>query len=362
MPTRSGFTFSAGPAMLPTAVLDWIQQDLFDWRGTGFSILEASQWDPVLLGMFTEVEQDLRALLRVPDEYAVLFLHGGASNQFAMVPLNLLGSRDRACYLHTGLWSGKAIHEARRYARVDLAASTESTGFRRVPTADEIDVDSDAAYLHYTPSETVQGLEYGYVPDPGDVPLVADYSSALLTSAIDVAQFGVIYASAQKNLGATGLTVVIVHRDLIGRADPRTPTTFDYAVHERTGSRYTTPPVFAWYLTGLMLRWVRLQGGVGQVAAACRKKADAVYAALDGSDFYQTRVDPDSRSRTSIPFLLADTALDEMFLVEAEKSGLKALRGHSSTGGLRASLYLGMPEEGARTLAEFLRAFEARYG
>ena len=359
---RDTYTFSAGPAMLPDEVLRQIQVDLQDWRGSGFSLLEASQWDADLLEMLGHVEADLRLLLGVTDDYAVMFLHGGASNQFAMVPMNLLRGRKSADYVNTGMWSGKAIHDARRYAEVNVVASSAEAGFSRVPKQSELDLDARAAYLHYTPLETAHGLQFTYVPETGDVPLVADASSALFAVPIDVSKFGAIYASAQKNLGIVGMTLVIVRRDLIGHADLRTPTTFDYAVQERTGSRFTTPPVFAWYVAGLMLDWMRRQGGAAAVSVACRRRAELVYAALDASEFYATSVEADSRAVCSLPFRLADPTRTESFLVEAEKAGLHALCGHPSVGGFRASMYVGMPEAGAQALVEFLGEFERRYG
>jgi len=361
MPEDVGYTFSAGPSMLPEAVRWQIRQDLCDWRGTGFSVLELSQWDPQLLDMFEQVETDLRDLLDVPGDYAVFFLHGGASNQFAMVPMNLLRGQDRADYLHTGLWSGKAIHEARRYALVNIAASGAGQGFRRAPAPDELELDERAAYVHYTPVETAHGVQFGHVPETGDIPLVADVSSALFATKVDVRRFGAVYASAQKNLGIVGMTLVIVRRNLIGGADPRTPTTFDYAVHERTASRYTTPPVFPWYVTGLMLDWIRRQGGAQATVQACFRRSETVYAAIDGSDFFSAPVEVGSRARTNVVFQLADPARTDTFLAEAQAAGLHALRGHSAVGGLRASMYLGMPEEGAQALAAFLKDFEQRY-
>lgn len=362
MTAMVGYSFSAGPAMLPDEVRRRIREDLADWRGTGSSVLELSQWDPRLLEMLEQVERDVRKLFDVADEHAVLFLHGGASNQFAMVPMNLLRGRDRADYLHTGLWSGKAMHEARRYATVNVASSSAELRFERVPTQDELRLDEAAAYVHYTPVETAQGVQFDYVPQTGDIPLVADASSALFATPLDIGRFAVVYASAQKNLGVVGMTLVIVRRDLIGAAAPCTPTTFDYAVHERTGSRFTTPPIFPWYATGLMLDWVRDQGGAAEVMKQCRRRAEVLYAAIDTSGLFIAPVEPASRAYTNVVFHLADPALTDVFLAEAEKVGLYALQGHSAVGGLRASMYLGMPEEGAYALADFLKEFEQRYG
>lgn len=357
-----GFTFSAGPAMLPDDVLTRINTELFDWRGTGFSILEVSQWDATLVEMFDQVEAGIRELLDVPEGYAVLFLHGGASNQFAMVPLNLVCGRQRVDYLHTGLWSGKAIQDARRYAEVNVAASTAYEGFRRAPQPHEISLAEGSAYVHYTPLETAHGVQFPYVPDTAGRPLVADASSALLATPLDVSRYDLMYASTQKNLGVVGMTLVIIRRELIGYADPRTPTTFDYAVHDRTSSRFTTPPVFAWYVAGLMVDWVRRQGGVAEVQRACRRRADTLYRVLDASDFYSTPVSVESRSSCSVPFHLAEPTLTDTFVQLANKSGLHALRGHPAAGGLRASMYVGMPDAGAQALADFLREFERTHG
>ena len=360
--TRRRYTFACGPTLLPPEVLRQVQQDVLDWRGTGFSILEMSQWDPRLIEMFEAAEHDLRELLSVPEHYRVFFLHGGASNQFAMVPMNLLRGRRTADYVHTGLWSRKAIREARRYAEVGVAATAEPFEFSRVPRQDELRLDPSAAYAHYTVCDSAQGLEFPYIPNTGDVPLVADCSSSLFTHELPVDRHGLLYASAQKNAAATSLTIVIARDDLLGHADQRTPTTFDYGVHARTDSRFTTPPVFAWYLAGLMFAWVRAQGGVAAVAAAARRRADLLYRVLDGSGFYDSRVEPESRSPTVVPFFLADTRLEETFVKEAEEAGLEALRGHMSVGGLRAGLYAGMPTAGVEALTAFMTDFETRHG
>ena len=356
------YSFSAGPAMLPEEVRAQISEGLQDWHGTGRSVLETSQWDPRLLDMFERVEADLRDLLEVPDDYTVLFLHGGASNQFSMIPMNLLRGRDRADYLHTGMWSGKAIDDASRYTSVNVAATTAEVGFARRPRADELDLDPRAAYVHYTPVETADGVQYDYVPDAGIVPLVADATAALLATPLDIRRHGAVYASTQKNLGVVGMTVVIVRNDLIGQALPGTPTTFDYAVHRRTASRFTTPPTFAWYVTGLVLQWVRSHGGVPAAIERSRARAEIVYSAIDASAMFTAPVEPTARAWTNAVFALNDPALTETFVEEAEKAGLHDLRGHSRVGGLRASLYIGMPTAGAHALADFLTDFENRHG
>ena len=356
------FSFSAGPAALPPPVRELIREGLVDWDGRGTSVLEVSQWNPRLLDTFAKVETDLREILAIPSDYAVLFLHGGASNQFAMVPMNLLGDGDRADYLHTGLWSGKAVLEARRYGQVNVAASTAGSEFRSVPAQRELALDTGARYVHYTPVETAHGVQFDYTPETGDVPLVADATAALLATPLDIGSHGVVYASTQKNLGVVGMTVVIVRRDLIGDAAPLTPTTFDYAMHQRTSSRFTTPPAFAWYVTGLVLDWVRDQGGQPAMIERSRRRAEVVYSAIDASTMFTAPVAPTSRAWTNAVFTLSDPNLTETFLKKAEEEGLFDLRGHSAVGGVRASLYLGMPEAGAHALAAFLTDFEARHG
>ncbi|EGD44046.1 phosphoserine transaminase [Nocardioidaceae bacterium Broad-1] len=356
------YSFSAGPATLPEAVRAQIREDLRDWHGTGRSILETSQWDPRLLEMFEHVEADLRDLLEVPDGYTVLFLHGGASNQFSMVPMNLLRGRDRADYVHTGMWSGKAIDDAGRYASVNIAATTAESGFGHTPAQGELHLDPRAAYVHYTPVETADGVQFGYVPETGGVPLVADATAALLAMPLDIGRHAVVYASTQKNLGVVGMTVVIVRTELIGQALPGTPTTFDYAVHERTRSRFTTPPIFAWYVTGLILQWVRDHGGVPATLERSRRRAEIVYSAVDASSMFTAPVEHSARAWTNVIFTMNEPALAETLLEEAEKAGLHDLPGHSRVGGFRASLYLGMPTVGAEALAAYLADFERRHG
>lgn len=348
--------------MLPSVVLERVRAELRDWSGSGFSVLEASQWDPRLVAMFEHTTSRVRHLLDVPESHRVLFMHGGASHQFAIVPMNLGGADATAGYVHTGLWSGKAIRDAANLIDVHVVATTADDGFTGVPRPDELHVAPRSAYLHYTPSETAQGTRFPYVPDVGDVPLVADASSSLFSEQLDLRRLGLVYASAQKALGATGLTIVIVREDLIGRARPGTPDIFDYALHERTRSRHSTPPVFALYIAGLMLDWIDARGGVPAVAAASRRRSDVVYDAIDSSALYVNPVEPSARSRVSIPFHLADPRLDEPFLTEAAEAGLHALAGHSSVGGMRASLYPGMPEGGAEALAAFMGDFADRHG
>ncbi|GGO82667.1 phosphoserine aminotransferase [Marinobacterium nitratireducens] len=356
------FNFSAGPAALPDEVLQQARDEMLDWHGEGLSIMEMSHRSDAFVSVATQAEQDLRELMGIPDNYRVLFLQGGATSQFAMVPLNLLGGRDSADYINTGIWSKKAIQEAGRYATARIAASTESAGFTRVPSQDELDLDPSAAYVHYTPNETIGGVEFGYVPETGEVPLVADMSSTILSRPCDVSRFGLIYAGAQKNIGPAGLTVVIVRDDLLGRAAASAPTMFDYQVHAEADSMNNTPPTFGWYLAGLVFQWLKRQGGVEAMEAINRRKADKLYGYIDGSDFYANPIDAGSRSWMNVPFTLADSALDKLFLEQADAAGLLNLKGHRSVGGMRASLYNAVPEAAVDALIDFMREFEKSNG
>lgn len=356
------YNFSAGPAMLPEAVLQRAREEMLDWHGSGMCVAEMSHRGKEFVAIAEQAERDLRALLAVPDNYKVLFLQGGASSQFAMVPLNLLGAGGRADYLNTGSWSRKAIAEARRFGTVNVAADTAAERFTRAPTPSELRLDAGAAYVHYTPNETIEGVEFPYVPDTGDIPLVADMSSTLLSRPIEVSRFGVIYAGAQKNIGPAGLTIVIVREDLIGKALPGTPTMFDYQVHAAEGSMYNTPPTWAWYLAGLVFQWLKDLGGLPAMAEINQRKAQKLYAAIDGSSFYANPVEPAARSWMNVPFTLADASLDDSFLTGAKKAGLLTLKGHRSVGGMRASLYNAMPEAGVDALIAYMAEFERTRG
>lgn len=356
------YNFSAGPATLPLPVLERAREELLDWGGTGMSVMEMSHRGKAFVSIAERAEADLRRLLGIPDGYHVLFLQGGATSQFAMVPMNLLRGRGRADYLDTGLWSKKAIKEARRFCEVNVVASSEAEGYTTIPPREGWRLDPEAAYVHYTPNETIGGVEFHWIPDTGDVPLVADMSSTILSRPIDVGRFGLIYAGAQKNIGPAGLTVVIVRKDLVGETLPGTPTMFDYAAHAAAGSMLNTPPTFAWYLAGLVFRWILDEGGLEAMAERNRRKAEKLYAAIDASGFYRNPVDPACRSWMNVPFTLADPALDNTFLQEAEAAGLVALKGHRSVGGMRASIYNAMPEEGVDRLIEFMQDFERRHG
>jgi len=352
------YNFSAGPAMLPEEVLQQAREELLDWRGSGMSVMEMSHRGKEFMSIAARAEATLREIMAIPDHYKVLFLQGGASSQFAMVPLNLLGGKGRADYVDTGSWSKKAISEARRYCEVNIACATEY----RAPSQGELQLDPDAAYLHYTPNETIAGVEFPYIPDAGEVPLVADMSSTILSRPLDVSRFGVIYAGAQKNIGPAGLTVVIVREDLLGEPRSGTPTMFSYRIHAENGSMYNTPPTYAWYLAGLVFDWIKRKGGLEAMAVINRRKAEKLYAAIDGSDFYHNPVERGSRSWMNVPFTLADPSLDGTFLAEAKEHGLVTLKGHRSVGGMRASIYNAMPEEGVDVLVAFMAEFERRYG
>ncbi len=356
------YNFSAGPAALPEEVLEQARDELLDWHGAGMSVMEMSHRGKEFMSIAEQAEADLRELMNIPDEYRVLFLQGGASSQFAMVPMNLLRGRGKANYINTGAWSKKAIAEARRYAEVNVAASSEATNFTTIPPMSEWQLDPEAAYVHYTPNETIGGVEFHWVPETGEVPLVADMSSTILSRPIDVRRFGVIYAGAQKNIGPAGLTLVIVREDLIGETLPGTPTMFDYKVHADAGSMYNTPPTYSWYLAGLVFQWLKRRGGLEKMAEINRRKAEKLYAAIDASEFYSNPVDPDCRSWMNVPFTLADPELDPLFLSEAKEAGLVTLKGHRSVGGMRASIYNAMPEEGVDALIAFMADFENRHG
>ncbi|MDH5470072.1 MAG: 3-phosphoserine/phosphohydroxythreonine transaminase [Gammaproteobacteria bacterium] len=352
------FNFSAGPAMLPRTVLQQAREELIDWHGTGMSVMEMSHRSKEYMSIATQAEADLRSLLDIPDNYYVLFLQGGATTQFAMVPHNLLRGKTRADYINTGAWSKKAIAEARRYCDVNVAASSDETSYTSIPDASDWQLDADAAYVHYTPNETIGGVEFHAIPDVGEVPLVADMSSTILSRPLDVSRFGVIYAGAQKNIGPAGLTVVIVRNDLVGDTLDSTPSMFDYKAHADNGSMLNTPPTFAWYLAGLVFKWIGEQGGLTTMAAINERKAQRLYNAVDSSGFYSSPVDPACRSWMNVPFTLADAALDGDFLEQAKAAGLLNLKGHRSVGGMRASIYNAMPEAGVNALIDFMKEFE----
>lgn len=356
------YNFSAGPAMLPQAVLEKAQQEILDWQGSGMSIMEMSHRGKEFMSVAEKAETDLRSLMNISDDYSVLFLQGGASSQFAMVPMNLLRSKTKADYINTGAWSKKAIAEAKQFCEVNVAASSEDKKFTYAPAKDAWQLSDDAAYVHYTPNETIGGVEFNWIPETGDTPLVADMSSTILSRQIDVSKYGVIYAGAQKNIGPAGLTIAIVRKDLIGQALKGTPSMFNYQTHADNDSMANTPPTYSWYLAGLVFEWLKEQGGLEAMEKINQRKAQKLYAAIDGSDFYANPVQKDCRSWMNIPFTLANADLDKTFLEEAAKVKLKTLKGHRSVGGMRASIYNAMPETGVDALIDFMSDFEKRHG
>jgi phosphoserine aminotransferase len=357
------FNFAAGPATLPVEVLEQVRDELLDWQGSGASVMEVSHRGKAFMAVAQESEALLRELLAVPADYHVLFLQGGATGQFAAVPLNLARAESTVDYLNTGHWSQKALREAQRYtARVNVVADEAASRYTTVPAPEALRLTPDAAYLHYTPNETIGGVEFPYIPETGSVPLVADMSSTLLSRPLEVARFGLIYAGAQKNIGPAGLVVVIVRRDLVGKARAGTPAVWDYHAMAQEGSLLNTPATFAWYVAGLVLRWLKRQGGLAAMAAHNRAKAQLLYDTIDASGFYRNPVDVHCRSWMNVPFTLADARLDEAFLAGARAGGLVNLAGHRSVGGMRASLYNAMPFAGVEALVAFMRDFARRHG
>lgn len=357
------YNFSAGPAALPEEVLARAGREMLDWQGSGMSVMEMSHRGAAFSAIAEQAGADLRDLLAVPENYKLLFLQGGGAGQFAGVPLNLLGGvSNKADYVVTGNWGKKAVKEAAKYGDIAVAGSGEDVGFTTIPARENWMLREDAAYVHYTPNETIQGVEYPEVPDVGDVPLVGDMSSSFLSRPVDVSKFGVLYAGAQKNAGPAGVTIVIVRDDLLDQAQPGVPVVFDYAAQADADSMLNTPPCYAWYTAGLVFDWIKRNGGLEAMAERNARKAAKLYAAIDGSDFYRNPVEPAVRSRMNVPFLLADDALDAAFLAEAEAAGLTALAGHRSVGGMRASIYNAMPEAGVDALIGFMGDFEARNG
>jgi len=361
MPTTTTtriLNFSAGPAVLPVEVLEEAQRDLMALPGVGMSILEISHRSKAFDEVIEGCEADLRTLAGIPPNYHVLFLQGGASLQFSMVPMNLLPSGGSADYIVTGSWSQKAVKEAKRVGGVKIAASTESDNFTRVPSQSELTLDPNAAYVHYTTNNTIFGTEWQYVPDVGGVPLVADTSSDMYSRPIDVGKFGLIYAGAQKNLGPSGLTVVIIRDDLVARTPPSLATMLQYGIHVENKSMYNTPPVFGVYIMRLVLKWLLAQGGLAEMDKRNQRKADKLYAEIDRSGFYRGHAQKDSRSRMNVTFRLPSEELEKKFAKESTVAGLDGLKGHRSVGGMRASIYNAFPEAGVDALVAFMKEFE----
>ena len=354
--------FCAGPAALPEAVLQKAQAELLDWHGKGLSVMEMSHRSDEYVAVAEKAEQDLRDLLAIPSNYKVLFLQGGASQQFAQIPLNLLPEDGIADYVDTGIWSKKSLEEARRFGNVNVAASAKAYDYFAIPGQNDWQLSKNAAYLHYASNETIGGLQFDWVPDLGDVPLVVDMSSDILSRPIDVSQFGMIYAGAQKNIGPSGLVVVIIREDLLGKARSICPTMLDYKVAADNGSMYNTPATFSWYLSGLVFEWLKGQGGVEEMERRNRAKQELLYGAIDASDFYTNPIARNARSWMNVPFRLADEKLDKVFLAGAEARGLLNLKGHRSVGGMRASIYNAVGLDAVQALVGYMAEFEKEHG
>lgn len=357
------YNFSSGPAMLPVEVLRRAEQELCNWNGLGTSVMEISHRSKEFIQVAEEAEKDLRDLLKIPENYKVLFCQGGARAQFAAVPMNLLGAAKTADYIDGGYWAHSAIQEAQKYCTPNVIdAKTQVNGKRALLPMREWTLSDDAAYVHFCPNETIDGLAIDEQPDFGDRVVVADLSSTILSRPLDISRYGVIYAGAQKNIGPAGLTLVIVRDDLLGKAQQTLPTVLNYKALAENDSMYNTPPTFAWYLSGLVFKWLKERGGISEMDKTNQAKADLLYGVIDRSDFYRNDVAVSNRSRMNVPFQLADAALDKLFLEESFAAGLHALKGHRVVGGMRASIYNAMPLEGVKTLTEFMMDFERRHG
>jgi phosphoserine aminotransferase len=356
------YNFAAGPAAVPEPVLRQAQAELLEWGSARASVMEISHRGRLFMDLAAESECDLRALLNIPQSYKVLFLQGGATQHFAQIPMNLARPGQHADYVVTGHWGEKAAREAATLVQVNVAASSAQSDYTALPPRAQWQLHSDAAYVHYTPNETIQGVEFHEIPDVGEVPLFADMSSSILSRPIDISKFGVVYAGAQKNIGAAGLVVMIVREDLLARCPQDLPKIFNYAEHAAQGSLLNTPNTFGWYLAALVFKWLLGEGGLEAIGARNRAKADLLYGYIDESGFYRNPVEPAARSRMNVPFTLARAELDATFLAESEAAGLLALKGHKAVGGMRASIYNAMPLAGVRALVDFMRDFARRYG
>jgi phosphoserine aminotransferase len=356
------FNFSPGPATLPEPVLRTAAQEMLDWHGSGMSVMEMSHRGKEFISIHAEAESLLRELLGVPANYKVLFMQGGAIGENAIVPMNLIGKSGKADYVSTGDWSKKSIKEAKIYGKVNIAASGEASNFTAIPKRGEWKLDPEASYVHICSNETIGGVEYHWTPDTGAVPLVADMSSNILSRPVDIAKYGLIYAGAQKNMGPSGVTVVIVRDDLLGHALPVTPTAFNYKMQADNDSMYNTPPTYAIYIVGLVCKYLKEQGGLTAMEAHNKAKAAILYDYLDNSAFYRNPVAREDRSLMNVPFKLKDESLDEAFLKGAQAKGMIQLKGHRSVGGMRASIYNAMPVEGVKALVAYMKEFEAQHG
>ena len=352
------YNFSAGPSVLPESVLKTAAEEMLDYRGTGTSVMEMSHRSPAFKDIIDSAEALLRELMGIPEEYAVLFLQGGASSQFAMVPLNLMNGSHKADYVNTGAWSKKAIAEAKRYGTVNVVASSEGKTFTYIPELTRDMFDPEADYVHITSNNTIYGTKYAQLPETGDVPLVADMSSNILSQVYDISKFGCIYAGAQKNIAPAGVTVVIIRNDLIGKALDITPTMFNYKTHSENGSLFNTPPCYSIYIAKMVFEWLKELGGIPAIQAINQEKAALIYDFLDSSPLFKATVEPRDRSIMNIPFVLPTAELDAEFIKGATARGMINLKGHRSVGGMRASIYNAMPREGVVTLVEYMKEFE----
>ncbi|MFG6117132.1 3-phosphoserine/phosphohydroxythreonine transaminase [Halobacillus sp. MO56] len=355
------YNFSAGPSMLPLPVLEKAQSELVNYRDSGMSVMELSHRSALFTEIIQEAEQLLRELMAIPENYKVLFVQGGASQQFSAVPLNLFGTNGKADYVNTGSWSQKAIKEAKKYGDIRVIASSEDANFNYIPEVDSSMVDPEADYVHITTNNTIEGTAFTEFPDAGNIPLVADMSSNILSEEIDVSQFGVIYAGAQKNIGPAGLTVVIVREDLIGKAQESCPVMLDYKTHSDKGSLYNTPPTYAIYMAKLVFEWLKELGGVKEMEKINREKAQILYDYIEESELFSSPVEKNSRSLMNIPFVSPSDDLNAAFVKEAKEAGLETLKGHRSVGGMRASIYNAMPIDGVLSLVAFMKKFESKH-
>ena len=357
------YNFSAGPATLPEAVLEQVRDEMLDWHGVGASIVELSHRGPEFMQVAAEAEADLRTLLSVPDDYAVLFLSGGATTQQALLALNFAAPGQPVDYVLSGHWGKTAIKQVKPYVTANVAASSEAGGFRDIPARSDWQLSADAAYVHITANETIHGVEFRDIPDVGAVPLFADFSSSIASEPVDISRFGIVYGGAQKNLGPVGISVVIVRRDLLERAGQPRADILDYRSHLKGGSMLNTPPTWNWYVLGLTVKWMLAEGGVAEFGRRSARKSKLLYDTIDGSGgFYRNEVAPAARSRMNVPFFLHDEALDKPFLAAAAQASLISLKGHRALGGMRASIYNAMPEAGVQALADFMRDFQQRHG
>ena len=357
------FNFSAGPAALPVAVLAQVQAEMLEWKGERASVMEVSHRGQAFIDCAAEAERDLRELMGVPDDYAVLFLQGGATTLAALLPLNLAGPDRTADYILTGHWGEKALENAKASLKTNVAATSKAGGYRSITPRSEWQLSKDAAYVHYTPNETIHGVEFHDIPDVGAVPLVADFSSSLLSRPVDVSRFGVIYGGAQKNLGPAGLTIAVIRKDLLGKHGRDLPPIFELGNQASNDSMFNTPPTLSWYIVGLVLKWLKEQGGAEALGAINARKAELLYSSIDGSGgYYRNDVDASCRSRMNVPFFLPNPELDKPFLKGAEAAGLLGLKGHRALGGMRASIYNAMPLEGVQALVDYMADFRKSHG